>query len=649
MTPANVYIISGLKIIMEDLKEKQLNIALFLTVIFGFILRVINAQTASVFGDPPHLVLQAKNFLDSGLLTIWDQSTFLWYAFTNIFYKIFGITQFASRFSSVLFGTLTILVIYLFVKEFSGNKRIALISSLIYAFAPTFIFNASDEHDICVLFFIIFTFYCLVKGLKRGKNSYLILSGVLFGLAAMWKAYVAILLVPYIGFMIYYAYTKRFALRKNSKILIWVAVIIGLMVSPTFIYDYSNYKHNELTTFMTAKFLVTPNQKINDLYGWAGGGDLNRRTSQFFQRLFISLQYGTPEQDSTPSVLYYALTQSLYSNGPILIVLSLVGISFMFIKRKKDKFAKDYLVFYLLYFFLPFLVLIDSNLLYKHYVHFFAFAIPFMAYLINHIYLYFREKFSFLREVVKKKECIYFLFGLLMLFEFFVVLSLPFNGNEFFFSPNPEGQFLKYKASSIPDDSLIIYDERIYNSLAGWIFNDRFYISAVNLNKFREFNAQSNFRQPVPVYIVECVPDQCGWATTPTLTDSMETFFDSVKNQSIPLVHTSKGKLNARQHSLKYYNPLFSKKESSDQFVVYKTTMDIDLNLAKQMKMQYSYFLYPTGYENKELPVFKNFIYVPEGSFEILINKFAWFMFYLEILVSFLVIPFLIIEYYLYK
>ena len=57
--------------------------------------------------------------------------------------------------------------------------------------------------------------------------------------------------------------------------------------------------------------------------------------------------------------------------------------------------------------------------------------------------------------------------------------------------------------------------------------------------------------------------------------------------------------------------------------------------------------MYPLGYENKELPVFKNFVYHPEGFFEISLDNLAWFIFYFEIFLSFFIIP--IVFYELYK
>jgi hypothetical protein len=48
-----------------------------------------------------------------------------------------------------------------------------------------------------------------------------------------------------------------------------------------------------------------------------------------------------------------------------------------------------------------------------------------------------------------------------------------------------------------------------------------------------EYNNQSNNKANVPIYIVECAVDDCGWGTignNPSLNKSMEDFFDSIKS-----------------------------------------------------------------------------------------------------------------------
>lgn len=628
---------------MEEKKDNY-TIFLILTVFFGFIFRLVNVNTRILLGDPPHFLIQAIDFLNSGLLVVWDQSTYLWYAFTNIFYNIFGITQFASRFSSLLFGTLSILAIYLFVLEFSNRKRLALIAAMIYAFVPGFIWQTADEHDISALFFIILAFYTLIRGLKRESKWYLIFSGILFGVSAMWKAYVAILLIPYLGFILYYHKTKRFDVKKNYKLIILILIIIFALVAPTFVYNYSNYKHNGVVDFLFSNFLKIKNDKIYSLYSWTSGQEVYAKegVGGALYKFFVDANSNSDADNR--STLSQGI-DSLYSNSHILTIMIIIGAIFMYLRRK-DSFAKDYLVFFGLYFIIPFSFVIYGNFLSKHLIQFTAFSVPLTAYFVDEVWIYLSSKFEKLKKIETNNYLSYVIYGLLILFVFFVLLSRVTPEHQAFFSSNPERAFINYKLANIPEDSLIIYDDRIYNSQAGWLFNDRYYVSVGMLSNFIAFNEKSANKKLVPVYIVECATDDCGWGTVASnqeLNSSMETFFESIKNQSVPLVYTIKSKIS----NVAYYNPLISSDvERPDEIKIYKTQMGIDLSLAKQLKMQYEYFLYPTGYLNKDSKTFKNFIYTPSGFIEESLNSFAWFIFYLNIVLSFLAILFVAYESY---
>lgn len=638
--------------IEEDKKEKEYNkspvnnknyrVLLYLTLLFGFVFRLINVNTRELLGDPPHFAIQAINFLNSGLLVIWDQSGYLWYAFTNIFYNVFGITQFATRFSSLLFGTLIILAIYLFVGEFSGNKKIALISSMIYAFAPGIIWQVADEHDISALFFIIMAFYYLIYGLNRNSKNYLLLSSLIFGVAAMWKAYVAILLVPYLGMIWYYNHTKRFQIKDKWKTIIYMLLIIGLLVSPTFVYNYSNYKHNQVVDFIFANFLGIKNEKITGLYGWTSAQEINEEKGLMnsFTKMFISSGGGKPP-------IIVPAIKSLFSTGNLLVIMILIGSAFMFLKRK-DKFAKDYLIFFGLYFIIPFLVISSGNYLSKHLVQFTILSIPLTAYFIADIYDKIKTKFKLNNEKIFSKKLVYLYLAIAVLFVFFVLLSRVTPEYNSFLSSNPAGKFIEYKNANIPKEALIIYDDRIYNSEAGWLFNDRYYFSVNLLEEFNKYNSASTSRKNIPTYLVECAIDDCGWGTigsNPVLNDSMEAFFGSLEGQYIKQVKT----IPAKVSGVNYYNPLISGEvDRSLYFRIYKTNLDADINILKQIKDQHNYFLYPTGYVNRQDALFQNFIYTPEGFFEKTINKLAWMVFYINIILSFLIIILLFWELYLH-
>src|SRR3989344_2693096 len=98
------------------------NIYLILIFIFGFILRLIAAINLGVSADDMHFVTHAINFLSGGRLETYDQSSGLWFAFTDIMYKIFGYTQIGSRMAALVFGSLSVLAIYLLSKEFFDEK-----------------------------------------------------------------------------------------------------------------------------------------------------------------------------------------------------------------------------------------------------------------------------------------------------------------------------------------------------------------------------------------------------------------------------------------------------------------------------------------------------------------------------------------------
>ena len=82
-------------------KSKIYLILIFLT---GLVLRIIAAINLTVSADDMHFVTHAINFLSADRLITYDQSSGLWFAFTDLMYKFFGMTQVASRLAAVVFG-----------------------------------------------------------------------------------------------------------------------------------------------------------------------------------------------------------------------------------------------------------------------------------------------------------------------------------------------------------------------------------------------------------------------------------------------------------------------------------------------------------------------------------------------------------------
>jgi len=104
------------------------------------------------------------------------------YAYLDIFpIKIFGLNEFATRFPSAFFGTLTVLLTYFLVKEIFGKEKedLALISSFMLAISPWHIMLSRAAFEANVAnFFIVFGVFLFLKAL-RTKPIFLPLS-VLF-------------------------------------------------------------------------------------------------------------------------------------------------------------------------------------------------------------------------------------------------------------------------------------------------------------------------------------------------------------------------------------------------------------------------------------------------------------------------------------
>jgi predicted membrane-bound dolichyl-phosphate-mannose-protein mannosyltransferase len=95
--------------------------------------------------------------------------------------SLVGNNGYGFRLPSVIFGTLSILVLYLLVKRVSGDKLLSLISTFLFSFDNlVFVHSRVATLDIFVLFFMILGFYWYF-----GKK--MILSGISFALSTLCK------------------------------------------------------------------------------------------------------------------------------------------------------------------------------------------------------------------------------------------------------------------------------------------------------------------------------------------------------------------------------------------------------------------------------------------------------------------------------
>ncbi len=164
-------------------------------------------------------------------------------------FKIFGPSIWVLRFTSALLGILTVLFLYLLVREIF-NWQIASLSSFFLAISFWHVnFSRIGFRGILVPLLVILTFYFLWKGFKYLKNSHFVLSGIFLGLGMY--TYIPFRLVPFIVIILLLVFwqkiKKDYSLSKyeefRNKYIIgfaYILVLSLLVAAPILFFAYGN-------------------------------------------------------------------------------------------------------------------------------------------------------------------------------------------------------------------------------------------------------------------------------------------------------------------------------------------------------------------------------------------------------------------------
>ncbi len=162
--------------------------------------------------------------------------------------KIFGITLWSWRFSSVLAGVAAIPALYLLGRELF-NRRVAIASSIAMFTAPYFLaFARLGYNNIQTLVVVTLAFYLFYSGYRRKSAFYLFLAGCAAGLgtytynAAAGAFYVILL---FLGLSLFLRSTNKLVMVKTMAVL----MVGWLMVS----FPYSVYGHATAPTAFSVK------------------------------------------------------------------------------------------------------------------------------------------------------------------------------------------------------------------------------------------------------------------------------------------------------------------------------------------------------------------------------------------------------------
>ena len=599
--------------------DREMWILIFL-LLGAFIIRLIFAINTGVTADATIHALHAVNFLDSGKLIDYSQSAGLWHRVTDFFYGIVGVGQFGSRIASIVFGTLSVLGIYLLSGLFFPRK-IALISAGLLAFAPFHIRNTLSEMDVMAMFFIIMAFYFFVLGTKKDKFGPLFMAGIFMGLALYTKVYTVLFLPSLLGYFVYYEWKekKKIVSSRNIKKVALFLFIAFLFTIPTLTHNYLLFKDKGFVDLQFTGALDIGKDKSAQYFG--GDGHFNAK-SQWKSLIFGNSVHSTG-WSTMPALL---LTLSfIWESNLIVFVLAMLSLLYILLLKKKDK---EYGIFFLLSIGFLWVYLSTIMLLNKHYLFLEILMIPLAAYGVYEL------------SNRGKKFSKYSLHILMLAIIIFSLFSLA-NTNQIYGKSSIPG-LIEFRDKSIPDNALVVADSRIYRGQIYWTLQGR---STLEANQFIQvLNGQDQIpggQANIPVYFIECVTDDCGWGTIadqPEFNASMEEFarFFVENGRMIDEVWEPKPDVN--------YYPFSGEDKKRVIYRIWVAEFPLKTAIVDLGWQTKEWFLYPIGHPN---PYQEFDAYTAYNSLDTFLDKIAHLIAWLSLwiaLFSIIYIPYLVIK-----
>src|SRR3989344_7327198 len=189
------------------------------------------------------------------------------YAYLDVLpVKIFGLSEFAVRFPSALFGVLTVIVTYFLVKRIFWNSKLkesyALMSALILAISPWHIMlsRAAFEANVAT-FFIVSGIWLFLLAVQE-KKWYILLSITSFVLS-IYTFNTARVVAPLLILMLGVGFRKELLkIRKLAITGIILGIILLLPIASFLTSSKASLRFREVNIFSDINIIKTSNQEI---------------------------------------------------------------------------------------------------------------------------------------------------------------------------------------------------------------------------------------------------------------------------------------------------------------------------------------------------------------------------------------------------
>jgi len=279
------------------------NLGLILIIILFLSLYFFHINTnADLWWDSSVYIGMGKYIYSFGEIGLYEDSRpLIWPLILGFIWKLGLDVVFFGKLLVLLFGVGIIILTYLIAYELF-NKKIALLSSLLLTFSPTFfLFSSIMFTGIPSTFFAVLGFYLFIK-------KHYSLSGLFFGIGFMTRFFQMSVIIPVYLYFIYLVYRKKATIKEFVKsILFFLIPLVPYLILNLILFN------NPFYPFLLGSYMA-------QFTGWI--------FNQPFSFYFVNLV-----------------------KENILLLFSILGIIFIFRKEKLSKFA---IPFVFLFAFIPY-------------------------------------------------------------------------------------------------------------------------------------------------------------------------------------------------------------------------------------------------------------------------------------------------------
>lgn len=361
---------------MSRLKKPYMILALILLL---STVRLFLADYLPILGDGGAHAHLVENIMKTGLLPpdsdhpALFHSYFDYPAFFHLESSIFGLfVGSAYKLLPAIVGIITIITLYLLVKELIQSEVVALFAALFAAVHPWHIlFSSVFFIETTLIMFIFLTMLCHIKFVRTGRKSWLIFTGIFLGASVVTKqvGYVLpfILIIQHLvlTFPKNGAYGRQ--LKVSAKQIAMIALVAAFIFMPFLGHFYSK----------TGTILQPSNPLTNTLFFKSNVVQDSDAAEFIYDSGFF--EYGHFDPTITPDSLikfysprtYYAKDYS-YAVDALFVVLGIAGG--VYLARRKPRIFLYLLVFIAVYHGL--LILLQTQ---KYFIHLKLIAPVFMA------------------------------------------------------------------------------------------------------------------------------------------------------------------------------------------------------------------------------------------------------------------------------